>query len=155
HAQDGARDPKKSDGVLRQGVQVRYAFVACERTRYPTRMLCRLLAVSVSGFHGYLHRHDLPEPPAALRAELRATHAGSRGTYARPRMVRALRACAHTVGHKRVARLMREEWLRGKTKGRFTSRTTDSRHGRPVAGNRLDRQFAVDSPVPAWVGDIT
>jgi transposase InsO family protein len=53
------------------------------------------------------------------------------------------------------ARLMREDGLRGKTKGRFTPRTTDSRHGRPVAENRLDRQFAVDHPRPAWVGDIT
>ncbi|MBB3105355.1 hypothetical protein FHR87_003791, partial [Azomonas macrocytogenes] len=31
----------------------------------------------------------------------------------------------------------------------------DSRQGRPVVENRLDRQFAVDSPVPAWAGDIT
>nr|WP_246432416.1 IS3 family transposase [Xanthomonas theicola] len=146
---------KKSDGVLRQGVQVRYAFVARERARYPLRMLCRLLAVSVSGFHGWLQRRDRPDPEAALRADLRTLHAGSRGTYGRPRMVRALRACAHAVGHKRVARLMREEGLCGKTKGRFTPRTTDSRHGRPVAGNRLDRQFAVNNPVPAWVGDIT
>ena len=133
---------------------MRYAFVARERTRYPLRMLCRVLAVSVSGFH-HLRRRDRPDPDAALRADLRTHHAGSRGTYGRPRLVRALRACAHTVGHKRVTRLMREESLRGKTKGRFTPRTTDSRHGRPVAENRLDRQFAVDSQVPAWVGDIT
>ncbi|UKE53331.1 IS3 family transposase [Xanthomonas graminis] len=118
-------------------------------------MLCRVLAVSVSGFHRYLHCRDRPDPEAALRADLRTIHAGSRGTYGRPRMVRALRACAHAVGHKRVARLMREEGLSGKTKGRFTPRTTDSRHGRPVAENRLDRQFAVDSNVPAWAGDIT
>jgi transposase InsO family protein len=59
------------------------------------------------------------------------------------------------VGPKRVARLMREEGLRGKIKGRFTPRTTDSRHGRPVANNRLDRQFAVDHLQPAWAGDIT
>lgn len=134
---------------------MRYAFVARERTRYPLRMLCRVLAVSVSGFHDHLRRRDRPDPDAALRADLRTLHAGSRGTYGRPRLVRALRACAHTVGHKRVTRLMREESLRGKTKGRFTPRTTDSRHGRPVAENRLDRQFAVDSQVPAWVGDIT
>ncbi|YCH58811.1 IS3 family transposase [Xanthomonas albilineans] len=119
------------------------------------RMLCRLLAVSASGFHGWLQRRDRPDPDAALRADLRMLHASSRGTYGRPRMVRALRACAHAVGHKRVARLMREEGLCGKVKGRFTPRTTDSRHGRPVAGNRLDRQFAVNNPAPAWVGDIT
>lgn len=134
---------------------MRYAFVARERTCFPVRMLCRVLSVSVSGFHDYLHRQDRPDPEAALRADLHTIHAGSRRTYGRPRMVKALRACAHTVGHKRVARLMREEGLRGKAKGRFTPRTTDSQHARPVAENLLDRRFAVDSPVPAWVGDIT
>ena len=134
---------------------MRYAFIARERTRYPVRLLCRLLAVSVSGFHDSLHRQDRPDPEAALRADLRTIHAGSRGTYGRPRMVQALRARAHAVGPKRVARLMRQEGLRGKTKGRLTPRTTDSRHTRPLAENRLDRQFAVDSPLPAWVSDIT
>lgn len=134
---------------------MRYAFVARERARYPLRRLCRVLAVSVSGFHDWRHRQGRPEREAALRADLRSIHAASRGTYGRPRMVRALRTRAHTVGHKRVARLMREEGLRGKTKGGFTPRTTDSRHGRPVAGNRLERQFAVAHPLPAWVGDIT
>lgn len=134
---------------------MRYAFVARERARYPLRLLCRVLNVSVSGFHDYRRRQGRPDPDAALRADLHTIHAGSRGTYGRPRLVQALRACAHAVGHKRVARLMREQGLRGKVKGRFTPRTTDSRHGRPVAENRLDRQFAVDHPVPAWAGDIT
>ncbi len=136
---------------------MRYAFVARERTRFPVRLLCRVLGVSVSGFHDHLHRQadPGPDPEAALRADLRTIHAGSRRTYGRPRMVKALRACAHAVGPKRVARLMREEGLRGKIKGRFKPRTTDSGHTRPVAENLLDRQFAVDSPVPAWVGDIT
>ena len=134
---------------------MRYAFVAQHRTRVPVRRLCRVLGVSVSGFHDWRHRQDRPDPDAVVRADLRTIHAGSRGTYGRPRLVRALRAGAHAVGPKRVARLMREEGLRGKTKGRFTPRTTDSRHARPVADNRLDRQFAVDHPQPAWVGDIT
>ena len=134
---------------------MKYAIVARERTRYSVRQLCRTLEVSVSGFHEYLQRLERPDPEAALRAELHTIHAGSRHTYGRPRMVKALRAGAHVVGHKRVARLMREEGLRGKIKGRFMPRTTDSRHARPVAENLLDRQFAVDSAVPAWVGDIT
>jgi transposase InsO family protein len=49
---------------------------------------------------------------------------------------------------------MREEGLRGKAKGRFTPRPTDRRHNQPVAGNRLDRQFAVGGPRRARVGDI-
>jgi transposase InsO family protein len=95
--------------------------------------------VSTSGIHDWRHRQNRPDPQAVLRVELRTIHAASRGTWGRPRLVRALRAGGHAVGHTRVARLMREEGLRGKTKGRFTPRTTDSRHGRPVAENRLDR----------------
>lgn len=137
---------------------MRYAFVACERAHYPVRLLCRVLAVSVAGFHDYLHRQRpaRPDADAALRADLHTLHAGSRNTYGRPRLVRALRACGHPVGPKRVARLMHEEGLRGRCKGRgFKPRTTDSQHARPVAENLLDRKFAVDSGVPAWVGDIT
>jgi transposase InsO family protein len=120
-------------------------------------MLCRLLGVSVSGFydHDRRQRTPRPDPDAAVRSDLRTIYEGSRQTYGRPRMVKALRACAHSVGPKRVARLMREEGLRGRVKGRFKPRTTDSRHGHPIAANVLDRRFAVDAAVPAWVGDIT
>nr|WP_150132175.1 IS3 family transposase [Dokdonella koreensis] len=134
---------------------MRYAFVARERARYPLRLLCRVLSASVSGYHDWLHRQGRPDPEAALRVELRSLHTDSRGTYGRPRLVQALRARAHRMGHKRVARLMRQEGLRGKVKGRSKLRTTDSRHGRSVVGNHLDRRFAVDHPLPVWVGDIT
>jgi transposase InsO family protein len=134
---------------------VRIAFVARERTHYPTRLLCRVLKVSTSGFYDYLQRQGGPDPESALRADLRRIHAHSRGTYGRPRLVRALRAGAHTVGHKRVARLMREEGLRGKTKGRHPFRIRNSSLARPVPGNLLDRRFDVHDAAPAWVGDIT
>lgn len=136
---------------------MRYAFVARERTCYPLRLLCRLLDVSVSGFHDHCRRQrtPCPDPDAAVRADLRTIYDGSRQTYGRPRLVKALRACAHPIGPKRVARLMREEGLRGRVKGRFKPRTTDSKHGHPIAANVLDRRFAVDTAVPAWVSDIT
>ncbi|MBS4803269.1 MAG: transposase [Stenotrophomonas maltophilia] len=100
---------------------MRYAFVASQRTRYPTRLLCRLLGVSVSGFHDYLRRQcaQTCDVDSALRTELRAIHVASKRSYGRRRLVRALRARNHLVGHKRVARLMAEERIQGKTKGRL------------------------------------
>jgi len=76
---------------------MRYAIVARERARYPVTQLCRTLEVSVSGFHEYLSRLKRPDPDAALRADLHTIHAGSRRTYGRPRMVKALRACTNVV----------------------------------------------------------
>jgi transposase InsO family protein len=114
-----------------------------------------VLDVSISGFHGFLSRKAHADRDAELRTDLRTLHASSRRTYGRPRLVRAMREEGHAIGHKRVRRLMREEGLQGKSKGRGHPRTTDSRHARPVAENRLNRQFSVHSPTPAWVGDIT
>jgi putative transposase len=136
---------------------VRYAFVALERTQYPLAVLCRLLGVSRSGFHDYVRRQvrPRPDPDSALRRDLKRCHAESRGTYGRPRLVTDLRELGHVVGPKRVTRLMGEEGLRGKTKGRTRPRTTDSRHVHPVAENLLARRFDVTSATHAWVSDIT
>ncbi|PMU23172.1 hypothetical protein C1X89_19645 [Pseudomonas sp. GP01-A8] len=112
------------------------------------------MEVSVSGFHGYLKRQERPDPDAAIRLEIRAIHRASRGTYGRPRMVQALHNRSYTIGHKRVARLMREEMLRGKIKARF-KHSTDNRYIQPISDNVLKRRFSVTSPVAAWVGDIT
>lgn len=77
-------------------------------------MLCRLMEVSVPGFHDHQRRltDAAPDPDQILRADLHSIHAASRRTYGRPRLVKALRASNHAVGHKRLARLMAEEGLR-------------------------------------------
>ena len=136
---------------------MKYAFVARERTRFPLARLCRVLGVSRSGFYDSLRRQANPSPDtdATLRRDLKRCHAQSRGLYGRPRLVTDLRELGHVVGPKRVARLMREEGLRGKAKGRTKPRTTDSRHTRPLAENLLARQFGVTRTAPAWVSDIT
>lgn len=48
---------------------------------------------------------------------------------------------------------MRENRVVARQKRRFM-RTTDSRHT-PIAPNVLDRNFEVDQPNQAWVGDVT
>ncbi len=135
---------------------MRYAFVASQRTRYPLNLLCRVLEVSVSGFHDYCRRKqkraDL-DADATIRKELRSIHAASRRTYGRRRLVKELRARGHRVGPKRVVRLMAEEQLRAKTKGGFKLKAASPTN--LLHGNLLDRRFTAGSDQPAWVGDIT
>ena len=134
---------------------MKFVFMLGEKA-FPVRWMCKRLEVSCSGFYAWRAR---PESEHARRdrvlgARIAAVHSENRGVYGSPRICDELRADGEKVSKKRVARLMREKGLTGKAPRRFR-RTTDSSHGLPVAENILARNFAVDMPNEAWVGDIT
>ena len=79
------------------------------RTHYPIVLLCRVWEVSTAGFYAYHRRPAASAVDADLREAVQRTHRESRGTYGRPRMVRALRAVGHAVSPKRVRRVMRQK----------------------------------------------
>ena len=138
---------------------MKYAFVARHRRVWPITVQCRVLEVSVSGYHAHLVRQARPVRPgclsdAALVVHIRTIHAQTRRSYGWPRTWRELRDQGIRVGKHRVQTLMQRHGIRAKAKRRFKV-TTDSNHDLPIAPNLLDRQFAVDAPNKVWVGDIT
>jgi putative transposase len=135
---------------------MKFAFIQAQEVAFPVQILCRVLAVSRSGYYAWKSRPKpaLDAKTVALEAEVRAAHRRSRGTYGSPRIHRELRARGIRVGRKRVERVMRETGLRGAQKRRFRC-TTDSRHSLPIAPNVLARAFDPDAPNRAWAGDVT
>lgn len=133
-----------------------FELVHAERAEFPVALSCRVLGVSRSGY--YRWRYAKPSQRAKanveLATEIRAIHGEHRGRYGSPRVHRELRGRGHQVSRKRVARLMRENGLRGQLPRRFR-RTTDSRHGHRIAPNLLARDFTAPAPNRVWVGDIT
>jgi transposase InsO family protein len=87
-------------------------------------------------------------------AAIEVIHAEVRGRYGSPRMTAELNARGHDCSENTVARLMREHGIRAKAPRRCV-RTTDSRHGLPVAENVLDRDFDPAEPNSTWASDIT
>ena len=77
-------------------------------------------------------------------------HCGSRMIYGSPRIHKDLQAAGEWVSRKRVARLMKQQGLRGRCKG-----TTQQNPKRQVAENLLQQQFQADGPNQKWVSDIT
>lgn len=117
------------------------------------RTLCRVMAVSHSGFYDWRRRE--PEAHRVYLIErVKAIHRRKRGYCGSRQMALALQREGHRVGRCQARALMREAGTRCRQRRRFRA-TTDSAHSEPIAPNRLGRQFTVAHPNQVWVADIT
>lgn len=123
---------------------------------FPIGVMCEVFSISRSGYYAWLKRPVSYRQQAnnELREQIRTVHHENRGVYGSPRIHQALQQQGIACGENRVARLMREDGLRAKTKKRFKA-TTNSKHDLPVAPNLLQRDFSPDTPNQVWAGDIT
>ena len=123
---------------------------------HAVRTLCATLEVSRSAYYAW--RKAAPgrrEREEALRREISSIFAASGGTYGSPRVTREMCLKGERIGRNRVARLMREQKLQGRTKRRYRIRTTDSCHDRPIAPNHLAKAAPPVRPDQIWASDIT
>lgn len=135
---------------------MRYAVIERLRDQYPIILMCKVLEVSPSGYYAWRGRPESARSRAdrLLKEKIRFVFDKSRETYGSPRIHDELQDQGIRCGRKRVARLMKEEQLKPKKARRFRITTVSSETHRK-APNILDRQFQVDAPDIAWVGDIT
>ena len=135
---------------------MRFAFIESHRTLWPVPVLCRTMAVSVSGFWDWRKRplSARDQRDAQLSQHITTSHAASHGTYGVPRVRADLRAAEVEVGYRTVRRLMRELGLAG-ISGRKRVRTTVADPTHPKADNVLNRDFTAEKPNQRWVTDLT
>ena len=138
---------------------MKYAFIQRHRRVWPISVQCRVLQVSVAGYHEHFvrrasdaQRRHLSDD--ALLVHIKAIHAQTHGGYGWPRTWKELLASGIRVGKQRVQKLMQLHGIRAKGKRRFKV-TTDSNHDLPIAPNLLNREFAASEPDMVWAGDIT
>ena len=77
-----------------------------------------------------------------------------RGVYGEVRVLKKLQQQAIKTSRRRVGRLMRERGLVCITKKPYKV-TTDSKHDKPIAKNKLKRRFNPKKPNRVYAGDIT
>jgi transposase InsO family protein len=129
------------------------------KSQHSIRSLCAALDVSPSGYYDWQERRLCPGPRAlenrALAKAIKQLHQASRETYGSPRILMELRKQGAHHGRARVCRLMRQEGLCGRQKGRYRVQTTDSHHQEPIAPNLLAQAPQASAPNQIWVADIT
>ena len=142
-AQDGARHPEKSRGLFRQGVDVKFGFVAKHRGAWPVVMMCEALGVSRSGFYAWLSGREVAKPGRRSHRAVRLgqSFVDSDRTYGARRVWRDVLAAGERCGLHRIERLMRIQALRARPRRRGVAGGSRRAAQRSIAPNVLDRQF--------------
>ena len=126
------------------------------RTRFPIRMMCRLLRVSPSGYYAKQRRGLSPRAKAnaQLVQAIHAIYTEHDGVYGSPKMWQELQARGQQCGQHRVARLMKREGLQGiPSRKRWRRRKSGDRP--QDVRNHLARDFGAETSNTKWVTDIT
>lgn len=94
----------------------RFGFIQRFGPELGVRYLCNWLGVSRSGYYDWLKRKPSTrtQDDIALLGKIVSIHHRSRDTYGSPRVHRSLKKDGLQVGEKRVARLMRENGVKGR-----------------------------------------
>lgn len=135
-----------------------YRFVEAHVGEFSVALLCEVTQVSRSAFYAW--RAKGPGPDDACWAEASLANAifdvwmASKGRYGSPRVTRALWRAGKQVSEKRVARLMAEIGIAGKS-GRRKFRTTRRDPAATASPDLLKRDFSASAPDQRWAGDIT
>ena len=160
----GTRNPKKSDGLLGEGVPRvnQYRFIDTQKANYTVKLLCRALKVPESSYYDWNRDgRRIADQRAVERdvllARIRAVHEGSDRTYGAERVWHELRRQdpTFTVALRTVAELMADAGIAG-VSGRERS-TTTTRRDRLAAPfpDLVGRWFQPILPNHTWYGDIT
>ncbi|MDH0061572.1 IS3 family transposase [Leclercia adecarboxylata] len=146
---------KKSRGVLRKTVRLRYAFIRDNARCWPVRLLCQVLDVHPSGFYAWLQQPHSQRHRADLRltGQIKQFWLESGCVYGYRKIHLDLRDSGQQCGVNRVWRLMKRVGI----KAQVGYRSPRARKGEAsiVSPNRLQRQFSPDAPDERWVTDIT
>ncbi|MCS5592939.1 MAG: IS3 family transposase [Porticoccaceae bacterium] len=147
---------KRSGGVVREGIEMRFRMIDRCRDAYSVRMMCHHLNVSPSGYYEGRGREPSERAVAnrALLTRIKKLHADSDGVLGAPRICEELQYQGIPCGENRVARLMRINKLQGIPQKRRWKKKDSSQRPAGIT-NHLQRDFHADEQNTKWVTDIT
>jgi transposase InsO family protein len=118
--------------------------------------MCELYGVTRAGFYAWQQRQPSArsKEDAQLLQQVRTAHERSRGYYGSPRITGQLRLDGHPVGRRRVARLMREAGLQGRS-ARLYRQPKVARRAFYAAIPYREQSAVTQAPDQVWVGDVT
>ena len=135
---------------------MRFEFMKQYQESFCVEKMAKLLKVSRSGYYNFLRRgiSERERENGRLKEKIKEIHKSSREVYGSPRVHAEMKKQGESCSRKRVAKLMREEKIRAKTK-KVKKMTTKLNEKTKASKNHLDQNFITECPDKVWVSDIT
>ena len=134
---------------------MKYAWIKEHTGAYPIGLMCSLLQVSRNAYYYWCKHGNRQEDPDLLH-HVKTLFEESFKTYGTRRIKAALKKeYGWIVSRRRIAKAMRAQDLKAKTKGKFRVQTTDAKHNLPIGPNLVEQDFYASMPGEVYVGDIT
>ena len=135
---------------------MKYAWMKANETEFPVQAMCNALNVVRSAYYKWRSTpqtaHDQRDKELGVLVEIEFKK--GRGVYGEVRVLKKLQQQGIKTSRRRVGRLMAERGLVCITKKPYKV-TTDSKHDKPIAKNKLKRRFNPQKPNRVYAGDIT
>ncbi|TFY96141.1 IS3 family transposase [Ramlibacter humi] len=118
--------------------------------------MCQVHGVTRGGYYAWCKRQpsNREQNDRTLIERVQKIHADSRGFYGSPRVAGQLRLEDHSVGRRRVARLMREAGLQGRS-ARLYRHSKVLQRAFYAGVPYLPESAATERQDQVWVGDVT
>lgn len=126
------------------------------RKKYSMELMCKILNVSRIGYYHWLNRKlsSRHSEDQRLLEIIKHHYNRSKGTYGLPRIHAAIRKEGLKINKKKIARLMRINKIRAKTKRKFRTTTIQNTKAR-ASENILKGNFESKKENRVWTSDIT
>lgn len=133
------------------------AFIDEHRERFGVEPICQTLDVSASAYYQRAtgERSARSVEDERLIARIREVHEQNFECYGYPRVWHELQRQGEQVGRDHVARLMRQEGIRGAKRRGKPWRTTIADPAAQTRPDLVNRDFTETAPDRLWVGDFT
>ena len=118
--------------------------------------MCRRLGVSAGGFYAWAKRQPSARQidDMALTARIRQIHVANHAIYGSPRVTETLRQEGMAIGQRRVARLMRNAAIQGRSARLYRRPRVNQKAFYNGIPNR-ERHIELSRTNQIWVGDVT
>lgn len=138
--------------------KAKFLFINMYKDVWPVKTMCLALKVTRQGYYQWLARPESVHNrrDAELTALIKVEYELSRHIYGAPKIFMRLKQRGESTSKKRIARLMRENGMRGVTRACAKRPSGEKRASKKDSSvDLIKRDFSATAPNQAWFADIT